>query len=67
MEAIGDNPSNGEETLKERIIVGGGITLAGIDLTSINNISMANVSGSYYMKITSDEIEMTDINGLRIS
>jgi hypothetical protein len=67
IEAIGENPATGDETLKGRIIVGGGTTLAGIDLSSINNISLANLSGSHHMKITSEQIEMTDVNGLRIS
>jgi hypothetical protein len=67
IEAIGENPANGDETLKGRIIVGGGTTLAGIDLTSTNNISLANISGSHHMKITSEQIEMSDVNGMRIS
>jgi hypothetical protein len=67
IEAIGETVDSNYESVKGIISVGGATTAAGISIESDNDISFTNRSGSHHLKIKSDQIEITDVNGLRIS
>jgi hypothetical protein len=49
------------------LTLGGGSTTDGISMESDNDISIFQRSGGHKMKITANKVELTDVNGLKIS
>jgi hypothetical protein len=68
LQCLGDTAQTGENPILQGLItLGGGATDEGISIESDNDIILNNRSGGHGISVKSDSVEISDVNGIKIT